>query len=202
MVGAFTPVRAHAIGIIDVPHDSLQFCPMTFRRSASVVGTIALVLMAHSAPASAHGVEVTAQIDDATATLELTDETGEVCIAIEPAPENAAVVAIVEDASDEILLILGEGVTATSSCQLFDVAIVNGILGDVDAHRLVVAFGNRESSGVLAKPRLPDSETATGVDDAVQTEAPAENGPNVPLVFGIGIALGLATVVIRKRFFS
>lgn len=172
---------------------------MTFRRSASVLGTIALVLATYSAPASAHGVEVTAEIDDTVATLVLTDETGEVCIGIDPAPENAAVTAIAETDSGEVILILGEGFGPSSSCQFFDADVVNSILDDVDAHRLVIAFGNDEASGVLTKPRLTDSETATETASQVTTET-AET--NVPLVFGIGLALGVSAVVIRKRFFS
>ena len=179
---------------------------MTFRRSASVLGTIAVVLATYGAPASAHGVEVTADVGEAKATLELTDETGEVCVAIDPAPQNSAVVAIAESAGGEVRLILGEGFGPGSRCQFFDVDIVNSVLADVDAHRLVIAFGNDESSGVLTKPRLSDSETATGEvseetapGDVVTPEA-AET--NVPLVFGIGLALGLGAVLIRKRFFS
>ena len=201
MVGAFAPVRVHAIGIIHVQHYSLKFSLMMFRRLASVFGTIALVLMTYSTSASAHGVDVTAEIDGAIATLELTDETGEVCVGIDPAPEKAAVVAIINDISEEVLLILGEGFDTTPSCQFFDVDIVNDILADVDAHRLVVAFGSGESSGVLTKPRLSDSETAIGAVDGA-AEASSESGTNVPLVFGAGIALGIAGVVIRKRFFS
>jgi len=173
---------------------------MTFRRSATVLGTIALVLAGYSTAAAGHGVDITAEIDDSIATLELTDETGEVCIAIDPAPQTSAVAAITEASGSEVLLILGEGFGPASGCQFFDVDIVNDILADVDAHQLVVAFGNEEASGVLTKPRLADSETATGevVDDTATETAET----NVPLVFGAGLALGIAAVVIRKRFFS
>ena len=201
MVGAFAPVRAHVFGIIHGEHYCLQFSDMTLRRSASALGIIALILTTYGTTAAAHGVEVTAEIDDTTATLELTDETGEVCIGIDPAPRSTAVVAIVEDSSDEVLLILGEGFNATPSCQFFDVDVVNGVLADVDAHRLVVASGSTEASGVLTKPRLPDSETAKAVDDDAEAQ-PVESETNVPLVFGVGVAIGIAAVVIRKRYFS
>ncbi len=202
MVGAFAPVRVRGLGIFGAKVYSLQFCPMNFRRLACVLGTIGLSLMAYSAPASAHGVEVTADIDGSTATLELTDETGEVCVAVDPAPPAAAVVAIVDDESDEVLLILGEGFNATSACQFFDVDIVNGILADVDAHRLVIASGRSESSGLLTKPRVSESETAIAPSDDDTAETIGESETNVPLVFGVGIAIGIAAVVIRKRFFS
>lgn len=171
---------------------------MTFRRLAPVVGTIALVLTTLSSPAAAHGVDITADVDGTAAALELTDETGEVCIAVDPAPENSAVHAIVDDVSNEVLLILGEGFGADESCQFFDIDVVNGILADVDAHRLVIAFGGSEASGLLAKPVLPESETATG---ASTTEVETSE-TNTTLVFGVGIALGVAAVVVRKRFFS
>lgn len=165
-----------------------------FRRSASVLGTIALVLTTHAHTAAAHGVEVTAEVDDSVATLELTDETGEVCIGIDPAPESSAVVAVVESSTNEVLIILGEGFGPAQACQFFDVDTVNAVLADVDAHSLVIAFGNNESSGVLTKPRLPDSETATAA-----TEDAEAGDLNVPLIFGAGAVLGIAAVVIRKR---
>lgn len=167
---------------------------MMLRRLASALGTIAVVLAAHSGPAAAHGIDITAEIDGTVATLELTDETGEVCAAIDPAPENSAVVAIVDDATNEVLVILGEGFSTTPSCQFFDVDVVNGVLENVDAHRLVIAFGNSEASGVLAKPALPQSETAIQPDDG------EDDGPNVPLIFGVGASLGIALVILRKRF--
>lgn len=165
---------------------------------APVLGTLALVLLTHPGVAGAHGVDITADVDGTTATLELTDETGEVCIAVDPAPENSAVHAIVDEDSNEVLLILGEGFGPAESCQFFDVDVVNGILADVDGHRLVIAFGGSEASGLLSKPALPESETATGVvaADAETSET------NTTLVFGAGIALGVLAVVVRKRFFS
>lgn len=169
---------------------------MMFRRSASALGTIALILVTHAGHAAAHGVDVTAEIDGSVAALELTDETGEVCVAVDPAPENSAVVAIVDDATDEVLLILGEGFGPASTCQFFDVDIVNGVLDNVDAHRVVIAFGNSEASGVLAKPPLADSETAG------QPAGSEDDGLNASLVFGVGASVGVALVVLRKRFLS
>ena len=129
------------------------------------------------------------------ATLELTDETGEVCFAIDPPPEDSAVSAIVDGETNDVVLILGEGFGTTPGCQFFDVAVVDSVLADVDAHRLIIAFGNAESSGVLTKPQLPESETST-VDQA------GDDGPNVPLIFGVGASLGVAIVILRKRFVS
>lgn len=168
---------------------------MTFRRLASVLGTIALVLAAHAGVASAHGVEVTADLDGTIATLELTDETGEVCVSVDPASEASAVAAVVDGSTDEVLLILGEGFGTTESCRFHDVDIVNGVLADVDAHRFVLAFGNDETSGVLMKPRLPDPPSRVGATES-------DGGFNGPVVFAVGASLGLALVVLRKRFLS
>ncbi len=90
---------------------------MPLSRCFIAVGTIGLVLVAHAGAAAAHGVDVTAEVDGVTAALELTDETGEVCVAIDPAPEDSAVSAIVNDETDEVILILGEGFGTTQSCQ-------------------------------------------------------------------------------------
>lgn len=192
------PVRQPGYGTFHGQLYSLGFMSMMFRRSAFAFGTFGLVLLSYASHSAAHGVDVSADVDGATATLELTDETGEVCIAVDPAPENSAVHAIVDEDSNEVLLILGEGFGADESCQFFDVDVVNGILADVDAHRLVIAFGGSESSGQLTKPVLPESETATG---AAPTEAETSE-TNTTLVFGAGIALGVLAVVVRKRFFS
>lgn len=166
---------------------------MPFRRCLSAVGLTLLILAAHPSSASAHGVEVTARVDQTTATLELTDETGEVCISVEPALANMAVAAIADD-TDEIVLILGENFEPTPACQFFDVDTVNAILADVDAHRLVIASGSTEASGVLVKPPPPESETAL-----VDSTADDGQGPNTTLVFVGGLALGIAIVVVRKR---
>ena len=166
---------------------------MTFRRLASVVGTIALVLTTHPGVAAAHGVDVTAEVDGALVTLELTDETGGVCTTVEPIPEPSTVLAIVENDTEEVLIILGEGFGTAPACQFFDVDTVNAVLADVDAYSAVLAFGNDVSSGELTKPRLPESETAISAGEQ------ADDGRNVPLVFGVGAVLGVAGVLIRKR---
>lgn len=172
---------------------------MSLSRCGLAVCTTSLVLLTHAGMASAHGVDISAELepvsdegDAMVATLQLTDETGEVCVAIDPAPPSTAVSAI-RPTGDNVLIILGEGFGPSEACQLFDVDAVNAVLADVDAHEFVLAFGDNESSGTLTKPAPPESETALA-------DAAAEDDEiNVPLVFGVGAAIGVTFAVVRSR---
>lgn len=159
----------------------------------------ALILGPAAAPALAHGIDVTAALEPkdgpVVASLELTDETGQVCLTFDR-EIGASAQASIEMRSGMPLVDLGSGFGSTERCQFLDVDSVDQVIADVGAHRLTVLDPetSETASGQLAKPTAP---VAIGIEaDSPESES---TGPNLPLIFGIGAALGIAIAVIRKR---
>jgi hypothetical protein len=188
---------------------SLSFCGMTARAFGTTLRTAtfatALILGISASPAGAHGVEITTTIGGSDgpilASLELTDETGEICLTLDRGIE----VDVTIETLDGIAVVeLGNGFGPTERCQFLEVDSVNKVLADVNGHQVTVfdTETGQAASGQLAKPAPP---VAVRVEsDSIQSDSDDtdSSGVNVPLVFGVGAGIGVAIAVIRKRLRS
>lgn len=165
--------------------------------AASVI-TVGLLI---ATPAAAHGVDIevdTTSSDFDVVELELTDETGEVCVVVEPAIDAAASVAIT-DVDGTVVVDIGGGLGPDQACRFLDVDAVNAVLADVDGHRLRID-GELALDSALSKPVAPISDSATGDSATAQlAEDDEDSGPSLPVVFGVGAAVGIGIAVLRSR---
>jgi hypothetical protein len=174
-------------------------------RATLVAGALAsaLLLWSSASPAAAHGIVISAVLDSGgdplAARLELTDETGEICLALDR-DTHASAQAMIETLDGTLVVELGSGFGSAERCQFLDVESVDSVLADVDQHQLTILdpeTGNT-ISGQLTKPPAP---SPVGIESSAPegSASSGPDGPNVPLIFGVGAALGVGIAVIRKR---
>lgn len=163
-----------------------------YRWGGVLTAFTALLVMA--SPVGAHGVDIIADLEGRPAQLELTDETGEVCLRFSSAVDPADLITIAVVSTGQTALELGGGFGVEEVCQFLDPDSVDAVLADVDGHELVRRQPNGSvSRATLQKPLPPVSETAL-------VDTTDDGGPNVRLIFAIGGCLGIAIAVLRKRF--